>query len=353
MRFPLGLALAVGRYMASQALRRRDRFPTTLMLEPLYTCNLACVGCSTERHTGKLSDRLTVAQCLEAVDQSKVPTLSLCGGEPTLYPELPELLQGLIERGKYIFLCTNTLAMEKRVFDVVPPDKHLIVNVHLDGLRETHDFVCNRAGVFDHAMRMIAECKARGYQTMTNTTVFQETSLEEVRELCELLMDHDVDGMLISPGYQYETVQRDIFLKREDIHAKFGEILKFSKQYPIIATPTFLRFAAGQRELNCSPYSTVTRTPLGWKAPCYLIDEKYYSTWDEFWTSVDWAYWESRQDARCQNCYMHSGFEASAVRAATSNPKEALELLAWQMTRPRRRTPRNTSGPSPVTTTPN
>lgn len=334
MRFPLGLTVAVSRYMMLQAVRRRRRFPTVLMLEPLYTCNLACIGCSTERHTGKLKDRLSLEACLQAADESRAPTLSLCGGEPTLYPELPELIAGLIDRRRYIYLCTNALLLDTKLFDAIPPDPHLIVNVHLDGMRATHDYVCDRAGVFDRAVAMIAESKRRGYYTVTNTTVYQETAMAEVEELCELLLGLDVDGMLISPGYQYATVQRDIFLKREDIHRKFGRVMQLARKYPLTATPAFLQFCAGERELTCAPYSTVTRTPLGWKAPCYLIGENYYPTWEEFWNSVDWAYWESRQDEKCQNCYMHSGFEASAVRAASSSFKGFLELMLWNLSKP-------------------
>ncbi len=334
MRFPLGLTLAVSRYMTAQALQRRQRYPTVLMLEPLYTCNLACLGCSTERHTGKLKDRLSLEACLEAVDQSNTPTLSLCGGEPTLYPELPELIAELNRRGRYTYLCTNALVLDQKLFDVIPPDPHLIVNVHLDGLKATHDFVCNREGVFDHAIEMIRESKRRGYATMTNTTVYHETELAEVEELCELLMSCDVDGMLISPGYQYASVEREIFMKRDDIHRKFARVMELSRTYPLTATPAFLEFCAGQRELRCAPYSTVTRTPLGWKAPCYLIDEKFYPTYEEFWNSVDWEYWETRQDARCRNCYMHSGFEAAAVKDASSNFKDFLKLMLWNLSKP-------------------
>jgi hopanoid biosynthesis associated radical SAM protein HpnH len=334
MRFPLGLTLAVSRYMMAQSLHRRRRYPTVLMLEPLYTCNLACLGCSVERHTGKLSDRLTLAQCLEAVDQAGTPTLSLCGGEPTLYPELPELIAELVKRDKYIYLCTNALVLERKLFDIIPPDPHLIVNVHLDGMRETHDKVCNRDGVFDNAVAMVGESKRRGYYTMTNSTIYQETEMAEIETLCELLMGLDVDGMLISPGYQYASVESDIFLKQQDIHRKFGQVMRLSKRYPLTATPAFLRFCAGERELSCAPYSTVTRTPLGWKAPCYLVEEKFYETWDEFWNTVDWEYWEKREDHRCRNCYMHSGFEASAVKAATSSFKGFLELMLWNLSKP-------------------
>lgn len=345
MRFPLGLTLAVTRYMMLQSRQRRRRYPTVLMLEPLYTCNLQCIGCSTERHTGHLKDRLPVEVCLQAADECGAPTLSLCGGEPTLYPELPELMAGLIARGRYIYLCTNALVMDKKVFDVIPPDPHLIVNVHLDGMRQTHDYVCAKSGVFDKAVEMIAESKRRGYYTVTNTTVYQETSMAEVEELCELLMGLDVDGMLISPGYQYASVSRDIFLKRDDIHRKFGRVLQLARKYPLTATPAFLQFCAGERELNCAPYSTVTRTPLGWKAPCYLIGEQFYQSWNEFWNGVDWDYWETRQDSKCQNCYMHSGFEASAVKAATSDFKGFVELMLWNLTRPNGKAPLPPAGP--------
>jgi hopanoid biosynthesis associated radical SAM protein HpnH len=301
------------------------------MLEPLYTCNLACLGCAVERHTGKLSDRVPLEKCLDAADDCGAPIVSLCGGEPTLYPELPQLIQGLIDRGRYIFLCTNALLLDKKVFDVIPPHSHLFINVHLDGLRETHDLVCDRAGVYEKALEMIRESKRRGYIVMTNTTVFKETQMEEVEALCELLDDLKVDGLLISPGYHYESVERDIFLTQGEIHRKFERLIPLSRRYRLTATPLFMEFAAGKRELPCSPYSTVTYTPRGWKGPCYLIGDGYYETWEEFWNGVDWEYWESRQDRRCANCKMHSGFEASAVREATSNLRDTVRLAMWHM----------------------
>jgi hopanoid biosynthesis associated radical SAM protein HpnH len=331
MRFPMGMSLTTMRYTLDQRRKGRSRFPSVLMLEPLYTCNLACIGCAVERHTGRLSDRLPLEKCLRAADECGAPIVSLCGGEPTLYPELPELVQGLIDRGRYLFLCTNALVLDKKVFDVIPPHRQLFINVHLDGLRATHDLVCDRAGVFDKALEMIREAKRRGYIVMTNTTVFKETSMEEVEALCEILDDLKVDGLLISPGYHYESVERDIFLTRDDIHQKFERLIPLSKRYRLTATPLFMEFAAGRRELPCSPYSTVTYTPRGWKGPCYLIGERYYETWEEFWNGVDWDYWESRQDRRCANCKMHSGFEASAVREATSNVRDLMRLAVWHM----------------------
>ena len=332
MRFPIDFVMSNAKHMVQQRRKGRKRYPTVLMLEPLYTCNLACIGCAVERHTGKLKDRLPVEKCLEAARITEVPTVAVCGGEPTIYPELPELIEGLIEQGKHIILCTNALMLDKKFFPNIKPHKQLFVNVHLDGMKKTHDYVCAREGVFDKAVEMIKECKERGYLTLTNTTVFKETDIEEVEELCDFLTGFNVDGILISPGYSYESVKADVFLTQEQIHEKFRRIRELSSKYKLTATPAFLDFAAGLIELKCSPWSTVNYTPNGWKGPCYLIGDKYYDDFETFWNAVDWDYWETRQDRRCANCKMHSGFEHSAVQAASRSLKGMAQLATWHLT---------------------
>ena len=331
MRFPLHITTDNIKHSMKNALQGNRRYPFVLMLEPLYTCNLACIGCAVERHTGKLKDRLPVELCLQAVDECGAPGVSLCGGEPTVYPELKELIDGIIERNRHIYLCTNALLMDEKVFGHIDPNKRLSINVHLDGMRETHDYVCAREGVFDKAIEMIKESKRLGYHTITNTTIFKETKISEVEELCELMASLDVDGMLISPGYQYESVEEDIFMTRQDIYEKFQRVMEISKKYRLTSTPMFLEFAAGLREYKCSPWSTVTFTPNGWKGPCYLIGKKFTWSWEEFWNLTDWEYWESREDRLCQNCLMHSGFEASVVKELPRNPGDMARLMAWNL----------------------
>ena len=331
MRFRTHITTDMIRHQVRNAVAGNQRYPYVLMLEPLYTCNLACLGCAIERHTGKLKDRLPLEACLKAVEDSGAPAVSICGGEPTVYPELPELIAGIIERRRHIYLCTNALLLDKKVFGVVPPHKRLTINVHLDGLRETHDMVCAREGVFDKAIEMIKEGKRLGYDVITNTTVFKETSVDEVRELCELLTGLGVDGLLVTPGYHYESVDHDMFLVRSEIQEKFKHVLDMSKRFRFQSTPMFLEFAAGLRDYSCSPWSTVTYTPNGWKGPCYLIGKKYSATFEEFWNGTDWDYWESRQDDLCQNCAMHSGFEASVIVEARQHPRDMMRLAAWNL----------------------
>jgi hopanoid biosynthesis associated radical SAM protein HpnH len=268
---------------------------------------------------------------LKAADDCGAPVVSICGGEPTMYPELPQLISALIERRRHIYLCTNGLLLDDTVFGRIPPAKRLTINVHLDGLRTTHDYVCAREGVFDKAIAMIREAKRLRYHVTTNTTVFKETDVNELETLCRELSAIGVDGMLISPGYHYESVDRDVFLTREEINRKFRYVLELSRRYRLTSTPMFLEFAAGKRDYRCSPWSTVTFTPRGWKGPCYLIGKEYTPEFADFWAKTDWDYWESRKDVLCQNCTMHSGFEASVVMDIRKHPRDMARLAAWNL----------------------
>lgn len=328
MRYPLHVTTDMIKWQMKNKLQGRKRYPVVLMLEPLYTCNLACVGCTPERHTGDLKDRLSLEQCLQAVDESGAPVVSICGGEPTIYPELPELVEGTITRKRHVILCTNGILLE-RFFQKTKPHERLTVNVHLDGMRETHDFVCARDGVFDKAIEMIQLGKKLGYTVCTNTTIFRETNMDEIEEMFELLTTLGIDNMLVSPGYHYEAIQENHFLFRQEIHQKFKKVLALEKKYRFGSTPLFLEFAAGERDYPCTPWGNVTRTPFGWKGPCYLIGEQYFKTWEEFWNGVDWEYWEKREDPRCHNCLMHSGFEASVARTFPKSTKDVWTMARW------------------------
>jgi hopanoid biosynthesis associated radical SAM protein HpnH len=328
MRFPAHIATDMLRWQAKNWLRGNKRYPVVLMLEPLHTCNLACVGCSPERYNGDLKDRLPLADCLQAVDEAGPPVVSVCGGEPTIYPELPELVDGIIARKRHVYLCTNGILLD-RFYKRYRPHPRLSINVHLDGLAKTHDHVVDRQGVFDRAIEMIKLGKSLGYRVCTNTTVFRETDMDEIEEMLGLLAALGVDGMLLSPGYHYEALPERHFLFRNEVHAKFKRVLDLSRRYRLYSTPMFLEFAAGLREYPCTPWGNVTRTPLGWKDPCYLIGARYFPTWREFWEGVDWSYWESRQDARCRDCLMHSGFEASVVRKLGERPRDLWALAKW------------------------
>lgn len=331
MRFPVHIVSDMMRWQFQNWWRGNKRYPYVLMLEPLYTCNLACVGCSPERYSGDLKDRLTLEQCFQAVDESGAPVVSICGGEPTIYPELKELADGILERKRQIFLCTNGLLLD-RFYGKAVPHKRLAINVHLDGMAKTHDRVVQRPGVFDHAIAMIREGRRRGFRLCTNTTVYRETDMDELEELMRLIGTLGIEGMLISPGYHYEKIAENHFLYRQEIHQKFKRVKELARRYRIDSTPLFLEFAAGERDYPCTPWGNPTRTPHGWKGPCYLIEDRLHPTWKDFWNGTDWDYWERRSDPRCQNCMMHSGFEPSVVRHLGNRMRDVVTMAKWNFT---------------------
>ncbi|MBI4515931.1 MAG: adenosyl-hopene transferase HpnH [Deltaproteobacteria bacterium] len=331
MRFPVHLMTDMMQWQLKNWWRGRQRYPYVLMLEPLHTCNLACIGCSPERYNGDLKDRLPLAECLRAVDESGAPVVSICGGEPTIYPELPELIDAVVGRKRQVYLCTNGTLLE-RFLSKGTPHRRLSINVHLDGMQATHDAVVNRPGTFDKAIEMIKLSKSLGYQVSTNTTIYRQTEMAEVEQLLALLDGLGVDGMVLAPGYHYAPIKGNHFLIRDEIHRKFSRVLELSRRYRLHSTPLFLEFAAGLRDYPCTPWGNPTRTPKGWKAPCYLIEQQHFNTFEEFWNGVDWDYWEKREDQRCRNCMMHSGFEPSVVRHLGTSLKDLVTMARWNFT---------------------
>jgi hopanoid biosynthesis associated radical SAM protein HpnH len=224
------------------------RFPLVLMLEPLHACNLTCTGCGRIReYESTITQRLTVEQCLTAVDECGAPTVSICGGEPTLYPEIGRLVTEILARGKNIILCTNGMFIRKKIGQFKPATKFFF-NVHLDGMEKNHDISVEREGVFKEAIEGIKVAKAHGFKVCTNTTVYRETDMKEIEELYAYLETLEVDGFLISPAYGYSAVnQREIFMTREDVMEKFKDIDRLAKRFRINNTPTYLDFLKGDR----------------------------------------------------------------------------------------------------------
>ena len=329
MRMRLKLMTDLARYMTRQKRAGNTYFPIVLMLEPLHACNLACVGCGRiVEYKDTIRDQMPLEEALGAAEEAGAPIVSICGGEPLIYKHIVPLTKGLIERRRHTMICTNALLLERFVKQV-PPSPYLSFNVHIDGMRETHDRVVDRDGVFDTCVRMIKMLKEKGYWVQTNTTVFRETSAEEIEELVELLTSLGVDGMLVSPGYHYQVLTNDIYLKSDETPEKFKRVKRLAADHKIINTPIYLEYLTGERDLQCSPWTTVTRNPQGWKGPCYLITNGHYRTFDELHQAIDWEFYRTKQDIRCRDCKMHSGFEGTVALDFGKNLKDSWKMVRY------------------------
>ena len=310
----------------------RKRFPLVMMLEPLHACNLTCTGCGRIReYESTITQRVPLEECLAAVDECGAPMVSICGGEPMMYPQIGELVAGILERNKNIYLCTNGMFIVKRLHEF-KPNKLFFFNVHLDGLEKTHDICVEREGVFREAIEGIKAAKAAGFMVCTNTTIYKETDMREIEALFEYLEQFHVDGHQMAPAYGYSAVDdREIFMTRDDIREKFKDIDRLAERFYIKQTPLYLDYLKGTRELPCTAWGTPTYNIQGWKGPCYLITDAHHKTFEGLMTRTPWENYGPGNDPRCEHCMMHCGFEPSAALGLTASLADSFKMLTWAL----------------------
>jgi hopanoid biosynthesis associated radical SAM protein HpnH len=325
-------------YMAGKKLTGQKRFPLVLMLEPLHACNLTCTGCGRIReYSQTIKEKLTVTECLAAVDEAGAPIVSICGGEPLIYLDIGPLVRGILKRRKHIYLCTNGMFIKKRLHEFRPTSRFFF-NVHLDGLEETHDRAVERAGVFRAAIDGIIAAHRAGFLVCTNTTIFKETDLDEIDRLFAYLTKLGVDGFMLSPAYGYVAVHEtnpqgaaEIFMTRDDIRARFREAEKLLKKYRMMSSPVYLEFLSGKRELTCTAWGNPTFNTKGWKGPCYLITDQHHASFRDLMDNTDWDAYGHGKDPRCEHCMVHCGYEPSAALGVNARLGDSLKMLLWQL----------------------
>lgn len=369
MRFPLALTVKIARHIIRHKLRGTPRFALVLQLEPLHTCNLTCTGCGRIReYSTSLKDMMTLEDCLESAQECEAPMVSICGGEPLIYPKIKELVAGLLGQGRIVYICTNGLFMRRELKDylasiyapsleptltrllaeklitdkdaetirhgkqdgrpAIRPSKWLYWNVHVDGLEYTHDLIVEREGVFRECVEAVRMAKILGYQVATNTTVYKETDVKEIEQMFEFFSALEVDGHTISPGYDYDAAKKDMikrlgrqpedfFLTRAMTRQKFAKIQEWGERFTIFGTPVYQEFLAGKRDLTCTAWAIPTRNIKGWKAPCYLMTDGHYAHYQEMLDKVDWNKYgvvnDVARDPRCENCMVHCGYDPSGA----------------------------------------
>jgi hopanoid biosynthesis associated radical SAM protein HpnH len=326
MAVPLNQALRVGAYVVKQHLLGRKRYPLVLMLEPLFRCNLACAGCGKIDYPAEiLNQRLSVAECMEAIDECGAPVVVVAGGEPLLHREIEQIVEGAIARKKFVIVCTNALLLEKKMH-LFRPSKWFSWSVHLDGSREEHDISVCQDGVYDRAVAAIAEAKRAGFRTIINATLFDTAKPERVASFFDDVMAMGVDGISVSPGYAYERApDQQHFLNRRRTKELFRGIFarQGRKKWSFNQSSMFLDFLAGNQTFHCTPWGNPTRTYFGWQRPCYLLGEGYAKTFKELMEETDWDRYGTGNYEKCADCMVHSGYEATAVSETIRRPWKA------------------------------
>ena len=317
--------------MLRQRIAGRKRYPLVLMLEPLFRCNLSCFGCGKIDYPDAiLNKRLSVQECLDAVDECGAPMVAIPGGEPLIHKEIGEIVNGIVARKKFVSLCTNALLLEKKLH-LFEPSPYLFFSVHLDGLKEHHDKSVCQDGVFDRAVSAIKAAKARGFSVNVNCTIFDNHPAEQIAAFLDFCSELEV-GVSISPGYAYERApDQQHFLQRRKTKELFRAVFARGKgkRWSFMHSGMFLDFLAGNQEFHCTPWGMPTRNIFGWQKPCYLLGEGYAKTFRELMDETDWDSYGTGRYEKCANCMAHCGYEPTAVNATFANPLRAA-WIAWR-----------------------
>src|SRR5436305_9536013 len=316
MAVPISQMWTVATYVLRQKARRRKQYPLVLMLEPLFRCNLACAGCGKIQYPAHiLKQQLTPEECFRAVEECGAPVVSIPGGEPLMHSQIDKIVEGLVERKKYIYLCTNALLLKEKLH-VFKPSKYLTFSVHMDGQKEHHDFSVCREGGYEVALEGIKEAVARDFRVTTNTTLFDGADPNSVRKFFDEMMEVGVESMMLSPGYSYDKApDQQHFLGRARTRRLFRAILSNRKSsWRFNQSPLFAEFLMGKRHYSCTPWGMPTYNIFGWQKPCYLLQDGYADTYQELMETTVWNdYGTESGNPQCANCMVHCGYEASAV----------------------------------------
>ncbi|MES1924632.1 adenosyl-hopene transferase HpnH [Salinisphaera sp. T31B1] len=333
MAVPLIQQYRVARYIMGKKLARQEKYPLVLMLEPLFQCNLACAGCGKiDQPKDVLKQRMSVDDALAAVDECGAPMVSIPGGEPLIHKEMPQIIQGIVARKKFVYLCTNALLMKKKM-DQYEPSPYFTWSVHLDGLKERHDESVCQEGVFEKAVEAIEMARDRGFRVTINCTLFDGEVPEEVADFFDYVTDLGVEGITVSPGYSYEHAPRqDVFLGRSTSKNLFRNIFRAGRErgsdWKLNHSSLFLDFLAGNETYQCTPWSNVTYNVFGWQKPCYLlVDEGYEKTFKGLMENTEWDKYGVGRNPKCDNCMAHCGYEGTAVEDTFAHPLKALKVM--------------------------
>jgi len=321
--------MRVGAYIVKQLLLGVKKYPLVLMLEPLFRCNLACAGCGKIDYPDDiLNKRLSVQECLDAADECGAPIVSIPGGEPLLHREIGEIVESLVSRKKFVYLCTNALLLEKRL-DLFKPSPYLTFSIHLDGDREIHDAAVCQDGVFDQVVSAIQKARERGFRVNINATLFEGVDAERMAKFFDHMTELEVDGITVSPGFSYERApDQDHFLNREKTRQLFRDIFRHNEKskWQFSHSSLFLDFLAGNQTYHCTPWGNPTRNVFGWQRPCYLLGEGYAESFKELMEETDWQLYGTGNYEKCADCMAHCGYEATAVTDMVTKPWKAVAL---------------------------
>lgn len=140
-------------------------------------CNYNCLHCFNASDNAPLMDEWTLKDANRLLDEAEecgINALTLTGGEPMLHPHFLEIIEGIYRRGMYVEeLNTNGHFLTQEMLDRM---KALgcfpLIKISFDGIGH-HDWLRNRKGAEEDALRAIQLCVENGFRVKSQTNVWR------------------------------------------------------------------------------------------------------------------------------------------------------------------------------------
>ncbi len=174
-----------------------------ILIEITERCNLSCPTCfagSTPQHSNQMSLREFTRQVdqLVAGGKSAADVIQLSGGEPTVHPQLLEMIDVLLDRG-FLQVCINTngikLAQERFAQSLAERFEHndasLFIYLQFDGFEDaTYSRLRGRADLLRLKQKALKNCERLGINVHPVMTLTRDINEHEVGDFIQLGMNH-------------------------------------------------------------------------------------------------------------------------------------------------------------------
>jgi MoaA/NifB/PqqE/SkfB family radical SAM enzyme len=170
-----------------------------LLLSVTNACNQRCLHCMRDavvRRPEPVDLALLRPALSRAVDDLQVDRVVISGGEPTLVPNLDELIHVIARRQVRPSLCTNALRMDRLADDYAAAGLRS-VTVSIDGVGRHHDEWRGSRRGFARAMRGVDACVSADLRVTVNISL-HDAILDHPEALAEPLNNRGLASVSVT-----------------------------------------------------------------------------------------------------------------------------------------------------------
>jgi len=194
MRFPPRLLWQLSKVRLAQKLFGAARYPWALRLDLLQLHGRTEV---TPQNGANFSANISSSdsQALSKVRASSAPIVWIGGDPPLQHARIGHLAREIVNTGRTVFVEMDGTLLRRRIHEFRPVSRlYLVLPLH--GLEDVHDSRGQHTGNFRATMEALRTAKLSGFHICIETTIFPDSSRNELLELANFISTIDVDGWI-------------------------------------------------------------------------------------------------------------------------------------------------------------